>query len=360
MVEHIDHTTMPAARGRTAMSSRPPSATRRIPRAATEAVAHPIIDGLWTLQLPLCYMSVSSVNAYLLEASDGWIVVDCGSCLEPGWDAMALALEQAGAAPQDVALLVVTHSHCDHRGLAQAVVHHTGCGLAMGEGPHPVIDVLRDPLIPLDARRARGRREGVPSFALDALVDELPGSDAAYPHVEPGVVWEPGAHLQTRSGVWEVISTPGHSADQIGLWNPSQRLLLSADLAFPGVASFLEYGTRPDPHADQVASLERAIELQPERLLAGHGRPVADAVSCLEGCRQQVLDRVPSVEATLGTVALSGWDIAALMTPAGALADGYQRGLAVSLCVLEHLEARGRARSVIDDDGTRRWLAAGA
>ncbi len=62
----------------------------------------------------------------------------------------------------------------------------------------------------------------------------------------------------------------------------------------------------------------------------------------------------------LGTVALSGWDIAALMTPAGALADGYQRGLAVSLCVLEHLEARGRARSVIDDDGTRRWLAAGA
>jgi len=342
------------------MSRRPPSATRRIPRAASEALAHPIIDGLWTLQLPLCYMSVASVNAYLLAGPDGWIVVDCGSCLEPGWDAMAVALEQAGAAPQDVALLVVTHSHCDHRGLAHEVVRRTGCRLAMGAGPHPVIDVLRDPLIPLDARRARARQEGVPAFALDALVDELPGSDDAYPHVEPDVVWEPGAQLQTRSGAWEVICAPGHSADQIGLWNPSRRLLLSADLAFPGVASFLEYGTRPDPHADQVASLERALALQPERLLAGHGRPVTDAASCLAGCRQQVLDRVPSVEGALGQQALSGWDLAVRMTPDGALADSYQRGLAVSLCVLEHLEAHGRARSVTDDDGTRRWLAAGA
>src|SRR5262249_18192062 len=155
-------------------------------------------------QLPLCYVSVSSTNAYLLEGRDGWILVDCGSCLPPGWEAMEVALHQAGADPADLAMLVVTHSHADHRGLAADVVAHTGWVLAVGPAPHPILDSLRDPSTPLEARRAAGRREGVPEPALDRFVNDLPGDDNFYPPAEPARVLADGDEIESLSGPWQV------------------------------------------------------------------------------------------------------------------------------------------------------------
>ncbi|HEY2652075.1 MAG TPA: MBL fold metallo-hydrolase [Solirubrobacteraceae bacterium] len=338
----------------------PPSAGGRRARAASDVRAHAISDGVWGLQLPLCYVSVSSTNAYLLAGRDGWILVDCGSSLPPGWEAMEIALRQAGADPADLATLVVTHSHADHRGLAADIVRHTGCTLAMGPAPHPVLDVLRDPSIPLDARRAAGRREGVPAPALDRFVNDLPGDDGVYPAAEPDRILADGEAIDSLSGPWQVLPVPGHSGDQIALWNGRNRHLISADLALPGPAAYLEYGTRTDPHADQIASLARAIALEPDLVLAGHGRPIGDGVAFLHRCREKALAKVHSVTSALRTSPLSGWEIAATMTPVDADAGWWQRSMAESLSVLEHLEMRGLARSIGGDDGIRRWLAGGA
>ena len=151
-----------------------------------------------------------------------------------------------------------------------------------------------------------------------------------------------------------------HSGDQIALWNGRHRQLVSADLALPGPAAYLEYGTRPDPHADQLASLERAIALRPDLVLAGHGRAIGDGVVFLDQCREKALAKVRSVTSAIGKSPLSGWEIAATMTPLDADAGWWQRSMAESLSVLEHLAMRGLARSVDDDDGIRRWLAGAA
>jgi glyoxylase-like metal-dependent hydrolase (beta-lactamase superfamily II) len=337
----------------------PPSAGGRLRRAASEARAHPISDGVWGLQLPLCYVSVSSTNAYLLAGRDGWILVDCGSCLAPGWEAMTVALGWAGADPVEVSMLVITHSHADHRGLAADVVRHTGCTLAMGPAPHPILDTLRDPSIALEVRRASGLREGIPALALERFVNDLPGDDGVYPQVEPERILADGDEIDSLSGPWEVLAVPGHSADQIALCNRRNGHLISADLALPGPAAYLEYGTRPDPHADQLASLDRAIGFDPEVILAGHGRPIADGVAFLGRCREKAIAKLESVSSAIGTSPLSGWDVAATMTPADADAGWWQRSMAESLSVLEHLQMRGLARSIDDDDGIRRWVVGG-
>lgn len=338
----------------------PRSAGGRRPRDPADARAHRISDGVWGLQLPLCYVSVPSTNAYLLAGPEGWILVDCGSYLPPGWDAMEVALAQAGADPTDVVLLVVTHSHADHRGLAAEVVRQTGCTLAMGPPPHPILDILRDPTIALDSRRAAGLREGVPPVALDRFVNDLPGDDGLYPKATPSLILTDGEEVDSASGPWQVMPVPGHSGDQIALWNRRQRQLISADLALPGPAAYLEYGTRPDPHADQLASLERVIALEPDVVLAGHGRPIADGTAFLGQCREKALAKLSSVADALGTTPRSAWEIAATMTPADADAGWWQRSMAESLSVLEHLENRGETRSVLDDAGIRRWLTGDA
>lgn len=338
----------------------PASISRRIWRDPTLARAHPLLDGLWCLQLPLCYESVASVNGYLVPLDDGWMLVDCGSQLEPGWPAVRIALAQAGVDPHSVCLLVLTHAHADHRGLAHVVVAQTGCAVAAGPGPHPILDRLRDPSIPLLERRARSLTEGVPAVAVDRMVDDLPGADGVYPNVTVDRVLGAGDALPSRCGSWEVVVTPGHSADQIALWNARRRVLLSADAALPGPASFLEYGTKPDPHADQLATLERLHALEPETLLPGHGRPVRDGAAFVAGCRAKVLRRAEAIRAALGQSPQSGWQLAARITPPGADAGHWQRSMAETLSVLEHLEGRAMARHLIDEAGVRCWLTAGA
>jgi glyoxylase-like metal-dependent hydrolase (beta-lactamase superfamily II) len=336
----------------------PASVSARVSRDATLARAHLIIDGLWGLQLPLCYESVASMNAYLVALEDGWMLVDCGSALAPGWAAVERALAQAGTRPEQVRLLVVSHAHADHRGLASEVVRQTGCRLATSEGPHPLLDSLRDLTVPLSERRAAARTEGVPELAVDRIVDDLPGDDRFYPAVEPDQILCAGEALPSRSGEWQVVPAPGHSADQITLWNAAIRGLISADLALPGPASYLEYGTRPDPHADQLGSLERALGLEPELLLPGHGRPIRDGVAFLADCREKVLGRAEVIGAALDAEPRTGWQLAAMITPPGADAGHWQRSLSEVLSVLEHLESRTLARHVIDDAGVRCWLAA--
>lgn len=339
------------------LERRPAPACGRVTRSADDARARELAAGVWSLQLPLCYLSVASVNAYLLAGDEGWILWDCGSALDPGFAAIEVALGQAGALPEDVTLLIASHAHADHRGLAAEFVRRTGARLVTSAEPHPIIDVLRDPGIPLEIRRERARREGVPEFAVDGIVDELPGMDTCYPPVEPDRVLEPGDTVATASGMWEVHAFPGHGADQIGMFNPRLGYLLSADLAFAALPSYLEYGTRPDPHADQVHSLDQAIALAPELLLPGHGRPAPDAVAVLRHCRAQVMQRVDRVLATLEAApCVSGWDVAVALTPSGALNDHYQRSLSEVLCVLEHLELRDQVRSVIDDRRHRTWM----
>jgi glyoxylase-like metal-dependent hydrolase (beta-lactamase superfamily II) len=337
------------------LTARPAPACERVARAPADARARELQPGLWSLQLPLCYLSVSSVNAYLLRSDSGWIVWDCGSQLHPGWDAMELALGQAGVRPDEVTLLIASHAHTDHRGLAAEFVRRTGASLATSAEPHPLLDVMRDPAIALEIRRDRARREGVPDFAVDAVVDELPGADGLYPNAESDVVLEPGATVQTDVGNWEVLALPGHGADQIGMFNRRLGYLLSADLAFPGLASYLEYGTRPDPHADQLRSLQSAIALGPELLLPGHGRPTPDAVAVLRRCHALVLERVDRVLATIEHPGMTGWDVAVALTPPGAFNDYYQRSFAEVLCVLEHLELDGRVRGVLDERRRRVW-----
>ena len=333
-----------------------PADLRAVSRTASDARAHPIEPGLWSLQLPLPYLSPPSVNAYLLEVEGGYALVDCGTSLSPAWEALEHALAEAGAAPEQLRLLICTHLHADHAGLAATVAARTGCDVLRGLGPDTVDDCLRDPVTPLDRRRALGLRAGIPAGEVDRWVDTHLADDVWHDRVQPTRLLVRRC-LPSRIGAVRVIPARGHSPTQIALFEEGRRWLICADLAYPIDHPFLEYGWTLDPYAEHLASLDRALGLEPSLLLAGHGRPAEDARERLQDARQRAVELATRVRATLSGGARSAYEVVQTLLGDDPGSNLGQSVMSISLCVLEHLEREGAAVAEQGDDGVRRHRA---
>jgi glyoxylase-like metal-dependent hydrolase (beta-lactamase superfamily II) len=327
-------------------------------RRASDARASELADGLWCLRLPLRFVAPRSVNAYLIPLGDGYCLVDCGTSLEPGWSALEYALDLAGTTPEQLSLLVCTHLHADHAGLAAEVVARTGCEFARGAGPETSDHRLRDPHVPLAERRRLGLREGIPQAELDEWVDPAPEDDLDYPHAVPDRVLAAGDEIRSRAGAWTVVPAPGHSPTQIVLHNRDRRWLIMADLAYDVGEPFFEYGATPDPYAEHLASIDRAFELDAALAFPGHGRVVESprhrlsaARAAAQSIRALVLDALSDQPRTAYELALE------LLGPRDDPGE-RQSMISVVLCLGEHLAARGVAVSEISPDGIRRFRRA--
>src|SRR5258705_10584745 len=99
------------------------------------ARADRVLPGLWRLRLPLPWPGVPHVNAWAVAAGDGVVLVDTGLA-DPGALAqLELALKEAGLRLEHIRLLVCTHAHSDHYGLAGSIVDPAGREPL--DDPHP-------------------------------------------------------------------------------------------------------------------------------------------------------------------------------------------------------------------------------
>ena len=332
-----------------------------VPRDAAEAAAFALGEGVWRLRLPLPYKVIRVVNAYAIALPDGGCcLVDCGSSLAPGWDALEVALAGAGYAPSDVRILVATHSHADHFGLAATLIDRTGCALWCAPGPRHVVDAYRDPLVPLPVRRERARRAGVPAARIDDAVAVLDGGDGHHDRPEPVRELRDGDVLEAADDTWRVVPAPGHARNQLVLHGGRTGWLISADLALAGVSAYLEHGYGGDPVAQHIASVRRALALAPTRLLPGHGRPVDDPRPVLAGSADAVRDRLAGLRARLDDVPRTPYtlslDLAGGPDPHP---DRLQMALSTTSCDVDHLERAGAARRVPGADGVARYVRGG-
>src|ERR1044071_9371376 len=88
-----------------------------------------VLPGIWRLRLPLPWPGVPHVNAYSVATGDGVTLIDTGYAWDDGMRLLDLALAQVGFRLSDIGLLVCTHSHSDHYGLAGPIVDAAGCEL---------------------------------------------------------------------------------------------------------------------------------------------------------------------------------------------------------------------------------------
>ena len=333
-----------------------------MPRKPELARADRVLPGVWRLRLPLPWPGVPHVNAWALSSADGVVLVDTGLA-EPGaLGQLELALSLAGLSLDHVRLLVCTHAHSDHYGLAGPILERAGCELWMHPNHFHLTRAASDPDRMLERRLEVARQSGVPADVLRRYEESRRGSGIGVAEVVlPDRDLVQGVEFQTDHGTWQVHETPGHAPSHVVLHQPDRGLLISGDHLLGRVSLYYDYGWTPDPAGEFLNSLDVVEALGAELCLAGHGRPFRDVALKVEAFRSEVRERIERVRAGLADGPRSAYELVpALVGEVELTPMVVNWGLSEALCYLRHLEVEGEvAMAENGGDPAQHWTLTG-
>jgi glyoxylase-like metal-dependent hydrolase (beta-lactamase superfamily II) len=320
------------------------------------ARADRVLPGVWRLRLPLPWPAVPHVNAYAIASGSGVVLFDTG-IHEPGSLAqLERALDQAGLRLDHIRLVVCTHAHSDHYGLAGPIVDAAGCELWMHPNHAHMTRAAEDPDAAFERRIEVARHSGVPLEALERYREQ--NRDRGY-GIERVMLPDrdllPGVEVETDLGRWQVIETPGHAPSHVVLHQPDRRLLLSGDHVLGRASLYFDYGYTPDPVGEYLSSLDKVRNLDVDLILAGHGRPVRDLPGHVEAHEELVVQALDRIRAALAGEPKTAFDIVAAGIGIESVPPAAMNwAMSLTLCYLRHLEQLGEIARVPDSD-PERW-----
>ena len=260
--------------------------------AADEALAGAAEAGIHRLAIPTPFM-VGRVNAYLIE-DDPLTLVDSGPNSAKALDELEQALNECGHKVEDLELLVITHQHIDHFGLASILARRSGAEVAALDRVAPFLANFGRQTDMDDSFAERTMlRHGIPADIVTALRSVAASFRGWGSAVEVTRPLADGSDLVLRDRTLRVLHRPGHSPSDTVFHDESRKLLLSADhliahissnplLARPLDAGEEYDGPRPQALITYIASLRQTRELDLSLVLPGHGQPITDHVSLID------------------------------------------------------------------------------
>jgi glyoxylase-like metal-dependent hydrolase (beta-lactamase superfamily II) len=253
--------------------------------------------GIHRLAIPTPFQ-VGRVNAYLIEDSP-LTLIDSGPNSERSLQELERGLDTRGHAVEDIELLIVSHQHVDHFGLAATLARRSGAEVAALGG---LASYLREfaATTELDDRFAQRvmLRHGIPTDVITALRAVSASFRTWGAAVEITRPLRDGEELRLRDRSLRVLHRPGHSpSDTVFVEDRSETgrgaIMFSADhllanissnplLARPLGAGPGFTGPRPRALIDYIASLEQTRAMDLSLVLPGHGIPIVDHVSLID------------------------------------------------------------------------------
>jgi glyoxylase-like metal-dependent hydrolase (beta-lactamase superfamily II) len=261
-------------------------------QAEREALARAAEAGIHRLAIPTPFQ-VGRVNAYLIEDSP-LTLVDSGPNSAKALDELEQALAGRGHAIEDIELLVVSHQHIDHFGLASILARRSGAEVAALEQLAPFLARFGEEA-EADDRFSQSLmlRHGIPPEIVTALRAVSASFRAWGSAVEVTRPLADGAELVLRERTLRVLHRPGHSPSDTVFLDESRGILLAADhliahissnplLTRPLGADPDHAGPRPQALVTYIDSLERTRAMDLSLVLPGHGRPITDHATLID------------------------------------------------------------------------------
>jgi glyoxylase-like metal-dependent hydrolase (beta-lactamase superfamily II) len=253
-----------------------------------EALEQAALAGIHCLRIPTPF-AVGRVNCYLIE-DEPLTLVDTGPNSGKALDELQSQLAERGHSIEDLELLVITHQHIDHLGLAEIVVERSGAKVA-------ALGIARERLANFDEDA-----EAEDSFAVDLMVRNGIPEEVTVAlrsvsrsfrgwgsHVEVTHPLEDGQSLRFRDRTLEAIHRPGHSPSDTIFWDEERKILIAADHLIAHISSnplisrpLDGSGARPQALVTYIESMRKTRQMPAEIVLSGHGEPIVDPVALID------------------------------------------------------------------------------
>lgn len=203
-----------------------------------------------------------SSNHLIARGASGNVIVDTGYSTR---SALTLALVEEALEGEALQRIINTHTHSDHVGGNAALQARHGCRIEIPIGE-------REPIEQWQEEKLHYRTMG--------QVCERFSADGYY---------AAGDTLEFGDLDWQVIGTPGHDSDSLALWQPDNRVLVSADALWEhGFGVQFPDFFEENAFDAQAATLDRIASLDAAIAIPGHGPMFTGVAAAIERARARV------------------------------------------------------------------------
>ena len=240
------------------------------------------------LRIPTPFQ-VGRVNCYLIE-DEPLTLIDAGPNSGKALVELERQLEALGHQPEDIELLIITHQHIDHLGLADIIAKRSGAEVAAIDVVVPFVENFGDDAARDDEEAAAlMRRHGISEDVVTAL-RQVTGSFRAWgSKTEVTRPLRDGELIAFANRELEVQHRPGHSPSDTVFWDEQRRILIAADHLIKHISSNPLISRPLDGSSKRtqalvayLESLKKTRELPAEIVLSGHGEPITDHVALID------------------------------------------------------------------------------
>jgi glyoxylase-like metal-dependent hydrolase (beta-lactamase superfamily II) len=315
-------------------------------------------------RIPVPLPHIKSVNTWLLRG-DPLTLVDTGPYADDALSALEDGLAAHGLRIEDLELVLLTHHHLDHSGLAATIASRSGARVA-------ALDRAADYGARYEERAEADRRfsqalmlhHGVPDAVIEdneTFFEFIRSASAPY---ETDERLADGDRIRAGGRDLTVVARPGHSTTDALFVDEDDRIAFVGDHLLGGISSNTEVypaaepdGTRPRARVEYLASLQRTAAMPLRKLLTGHGDPVTDHAGLVRDRFAEHERRCARIVEVLDDGRATAFDIAQQLWSARTVSE---QPLLVVWEVLGHLDLlldAGTVREDVADNGSRYGLA---
>ena len=198
------------------------------------------------------------VNAFLIKANDGFILIDTGLAIH--WEKLENELISSGCLPDKLKLVVITHGDFDHTGNCAKLQEKYKCRIAMHKDDSPMVE---------DGIMLKRKTKSF-SSKIFFLIRKLFRKKFTFARFKPDIYLSDGQRFDEYGFDATVIHLPGHTRGSIGIFTDDGYLFAGdtfVNSKGPATARLIEN------QDDLLNSLARLKNMNIKTVYCGHGRP---------------------------------------------------------------------------------------
>jgi glyoxylase-like metal-dependent hydrolase (beta-lactamase superfamily II) len=311
------------------------------------------------IPIPLPLAHVGAVNSWLLPG-EPLALIDTGPRTDAALSALEAGLRRERLRVEDLELVLATHHHLDHVGLAATIQRRSGAAVA-------VLDRVADYAVHYAAEVEQDRRfahalmahHGVPQQVVaddERLWDYIRGTTEDF---RADVRLADGDRVRAGGRTLRVLARPGHSTTDTLFVDERDALAFAGDHLLSTISSNTEINA-PDRARDGRArsrlryleNLRRTSAMPLARLLTGHGAPVTAHSRLVEARLREHRRRCERIRAILDDGPQTAFEIAGRLWPARTVLEQPLLVVWEVIGNLELLLASGDVAERVGDDGS--------